>query len=367
MRPAWARLRARLRGFRHESLIHEITARCNLACPHCYNVWKDPGARPAAELPPPRLRALVELVLAQSRCRHYTFTGGEPTLRPDLEDLVRTVRRRGVTAGLITNGTRLPPARIAALVAAGVDLFELPLHGGTAAVHDAALGHPGAFAAVTRAAAEIRCAGGRIAFVFVGTRATIGHWRAALDLGIALGARSFLLNRYNAGGSAHARPQDLLPGLDELRAALAVAEDYAARYGLAIGVSIAIPPCLIDPRAYPHLGFGFCAAGTPRAYYTIDPVGNLRPCNHSPTLLGNLWEQPLDRLIRSPAMTAFRAARPDFCNPCPLAARCQGGCKAAAEACCGSLSACEPFLAANRDAALAGRERLASAGAGGPC
>jgi radical SAM protein with 4Fe4S-binding SPASM domain len=40
------------------------------------------------------------------------------------------------------------------------------------------------------------------------------------------------------------------------------------------------------------------------------------------------------------------AARPEFCSGCRLEAACLGGCKAAAEACCGDLHSMDPFLAA---------------------
>jgi len=89
-----------------------------------------------------------------------------------------------------------------------------------------------------------------------------------------------------------------------------------------------------------------CAAGTERAYYTIDPVGNLRPCNHSPTILGNVRQRNFWDLVDSRTAREFAAARPQFCSGCRLEAACLGGCKAAAEACCGDLHSMDPFLAA---------------------
>jgi radical SAM protein with 4Fe4S-binding SPASM domain len=204
------------------------------------------------------------------------------------------------------------------------------------------------FDEVTRAAADIRYHGAELAFVFVGTALNIEHWKGALELGIALEARGFLYNRYNAGGQCHGEPERLMPTVEQVRQGLAVAEEYAAKYGVGIGASIAIPPCLIDPKEFSHVGFGFCAAGTDRAYYTIDPVGNVRPCNHTPTVIGNIFEKPLKEMARSEELRTFRAARPDFCGGCRLEQECLGGCKAAAEVCYGSLTACEPFLELNR-------------------
>ena len=82
--------------------------------------------------------------------------------------------------------------------------------------------------------------------------------------------------------------------------------------------------------------------------HTLDPLGNLRPCNHTPTILGSLLEESFADLIAPERMAGFVEAIPSFCAPCRLRAECQGGCKAAAQVCFGSLHAEEPFLRHNR-------------------
>ena len=333
----------------HESLLYEVTARCNLRCLQCYNVWKDNVGYSSEELDTDRALALIEKAVRDSRCRHFTFTGGEPTLREDLEQLVAEAAALCEHVTVITNGTLLTEQRVASLIEAGVSLFELPLNSADRHMHNRMAGGIDCFDKVTRAAAEIRYQGAEVAFVFVGTSLNIEHFKDALELGIALGARGFLYNRYNAGGECHGRPADLMPSVEQVRQGLAIAEQYSSKYGVGIGASIAIPPCLIDQKQFPHVGFGFCAAGTDRAYYTIDPVGNVRPCNHTPTVIGNLFDMSLRQIARSDKLAQFKRARPDFCAGCKLENECLGGCKAAAEVCYGSLDACEPFLELNKD------------------
>ncbi len=341
-------LRRIIGGWYHESLLYEVTARCNLRCLHCYNVWKDGVGYGEEELGTDEALGLVRKAIGESRCRQFTITGGEPTLREDLEEIVRCAAERCEHVALITNGTLLSEERVKSLVRAGVTLFELPLNAPSAGLHNEMAGGVECFDKVTRAAAEVRYAGAEAAFVFVGTSLNIDRWKETLELGIALGARAFLFNRYNAGGQYNKEPERLMPSVEQVREGLAVCEDYSARYGIGIGASIAIPPCLIDPGKYPHVGFGFCAAGTERAYYTIDPVGNVRPCNHTPTIIGNIREKALKDIVGSEALRGFRRARPEFCGGCRLEEECLGGCKAAAEVCYGSLTACEPFLGLNR-------------------
>ena len=79
--------------------------------------------------------------------------------------------------------------------------------------------------------------------------------------------------------------------------ALDEAEALSEKYEVPVSCSIAMPPCLFDVSRYKRLTFGFCAAGTERAYYTIDPVGNVRPCNHTPTILGNIREKSFRKIV----------------------------------------------------------------------
>lgn len=335
----------------HDSLLYEVTPRCNLKCLHCYNVWKDGFAYAEEELSTQQALELIKKAIKESGCRQFTFTGGEPTLRDDLEELVTCAALGCKNVTLITNGTLLSERRVKSLIKAGVSLFELPLNSANRTMHNHMAGGIDCFDKVTQSAADIRFHGAELAFVFVGTSINIEHWKDTLELGIALGSHGFLFNRYNAGGECHGEPEKLMPSVDQVREGLAISEEFCMNYGIGIGASIAIPPCLIDPKDYPHVGFGFCAAGTERAYYTIDPVGNVRPCNHTPSIIGNLFEMPLKKIVRSEELMSFRQARPVFCAGCDLEEECLGGCKAAAEACYGSLDVCEPFLELNRNCA----------------
>jgi pyrroloquinoline quinone biosynthesis protein E len=188
-----------------ESLLYEVTERCNLQCPHCYNVWKNDDSLPPQEpreLSTDQSLRLIDKAIRESRCRRFAFTGGEPLLREDLEILVRHAASRCEHVTLITNGTLLTGERVQSLIKAGVALFELPLNAGNRVGHNHMAGGIDCFDRVTRAAVEIRSRGAELAFVFVGTSLNIEGWKDALDLGMALGARLFLFNRYNAGGKS---------------------------------------------------------------------------------------------------------------------------------------------------------------------
>lgn len=332
------------------TLIVEVTRACNHVCRYCYNFWTHPGAagKPNPSERPGDLQPLLARVLEQVECTHVTLTGGEPLLRDDLPEVVSFLASRHLRMNLITNGHLLTEARVADLIRRGVTLFELPLLSFRREVHDALCGTRGAFDAVLNALTDIRIHRGQAVVAFVATRQNIADLYDTLKLAFAFGARGVMLNRFNPGGRGAVYLEELLPTLEQMTEALDMAEAAAGELGLPVSCSIPIQPCLIDLARYPHLTFGFCAAGSERAYYTLDTGGNVRPCNHTPTILGNVWRETFEEIVASEQLAEFVAARPAFCDPCERRDECQGGCKAAAQVCYGDLRAEEPFLRANR-------------------
>ncbi len=82
---------------------HLIQA-CNTRCRFCFATFKEVAGR----LPTPHALALIDR-LVEAGCEKLNFVGGEPTLHPDLKDLVRHSKRHGLVTSLVTNGHRLRP------------------------------------------------------------------------------------------------------------------------------------------------------------------------------------------------------------------------------------------------------------------
>jgi len=95
--------------------------RCNLACTYCNEFDKHSPPVPTDDM----LRRLDKL--AELGTSIITFSGGEPTLHPDLDQLIRRVRANGAIATLITNGYLLTPDRIKRLNKAGLDYLQISI------------------------------------------------------------------------------------------------------------------------------------------------------------------------------------------------------------------------------------------------
>ncbi len=329
------------RGF-----VVELTAHCDHACGHCYNAWKNPGVPVPQALDTSTMLTVLDALVDESRCDLLTLTGGEPLLHPELPAIVRHLRGRGVALNLISHGGHLDDAAIDRIGTDTVTTWELPLLAGHAALHDALSGRPGAFHRCTAAIAALKAVRQRVVVVFVAVKPNLDQLERVVELCVALGVDGLMINRFNPGGEGGRNIARLQASPIELQAMLDLAEAAGKRWELPMACSIAMPPCLFETERYRWLSFGFCALGTQQAYYTVGPDGWLRPCNHSPTRLGDLQRESLRSILDGPALEAYIQARPEACGGCALERSCQGGCKAAAEACSGSPWEPDPFLGA---------------------
>jgi MoaA/NifB/PqqE/SkfB family radical SAM enzyme len=118
-----ARMFAKAMASANHPIVAQIVPirRCNLACTYCNEFDKDSDPVPTEEM----LRRLDKL--GELGTSIVTFSGGEPTLHPDLDLLIRRVRDRGAIATIITNGYLLTPERIQSLNTAGLDYLQISI------------------------------------------------------------------------------------------------------------------------------------------------------------------------------------------------------------------------------------------------
>jgi MoaA/NifB/PqqE/SkfB family radical SAM enzyme len=79
---------------------------CNLACTHCLYA-ASPKTRNPYRVSTGEVAGLLAQIEAVGATPHFLFTGGEPTLHPELYDFLATVDRQGYSFQLMTNGTRI--------------------------------------------------------------------------------------------------------------------------------------------------------------------------------------------------------------------------------------------------------------------
>jgi MoaA/NifB/PqqE/SkfB family radical SAM enzyme len=106
----------------HPIMAHIIpTRRCNLSCTYC-NEYDDFSKPVPTATMIDRVNKLADLGTSI-----LTISGGEPLLHPDLDEIIAAMRRRGVIAGMITNGYLLVPERVKRLNQAGLDHLQISI------------------------------------------------------------------------------------------------------------------------------------------------------------------------------------------------------------------------------------------------
>jgi MoaA/NifB/PqqE/SkfB family radical SAM enzyme len=107
---------------KHPILVHVIPMRqCNLACTYCNEF--DDFSKP---VPLEEMKKRLDL-LADMGTSIITISGGEPLMHPELDEVIRHMRRRGMIAGLITNGFYLNRERIERLNEAGLEHLQISI------------------------------------------------------------------------------------------------------------------------------------------------------------------------------------------------------------------------------------------------
>jgi MoaA/NifB/PqqE/SkfB family radical SAM enzyme len=288
--------------------VWELTYRCNARCTIC-SYWKDPSDR-AAEMTLSDIETGLRKVSAYG-CRLVNFTGGEPTLRPDLESIVEAASRLGMWTSMVTNGSLLTRDRLHDLKDAGLDSLMVSLDSPDPRVHDRQRGLSGAHAKVLQCLewlAEDFLSGHRTGgFMTVISAHNIADLPALVKLADRLGVY-ILVQPYHSNKTGNA---SLAPHLSS----------HAVRALLAMKRHSRV---ILNSEAYLR-GFGSfgkpeeeetgrmstrpaCQAG--HKYFSVDPYGYLHPCVDLPAA-GHLLRDPIAAIASEQARNAI-----DSCAGC---------------------------------------------------
>jgi pyrroloquinoline quinone biosynthesis protein E len=344
------------------SLVAELTYRCPLRCAYCSNPLgyaRVPDALDASGW----ARAFREA--AELGCVHAGLTGGEPTLRADLREIVAAADAAGLYSHLVTAGTSLDAAGLAELRAAGLRSVQLSFQDSDPGAGDAVAGVP-AHARKLAFAREVRAQGLPLVLNFVLHRRNLGRVAEIVSLARELGAARLELANAQYYGWALANRAALLPTRAQLERAAAEVERARRVPG---GPEILfVLPDYFSGRPKP------CMGGWGRRTIVVAPDGRVLPCHAAGEIPGLVFGSLAERSLawcwrEAPGMRAFRgeAWMREPCRSCPERARDFGGCRCQAYLLTGDAAATDPAcsLAPAHAAVLAAREAAeAAAGEG---
>lgn len=227
-----------------DSALLRVTSRCQARCDFCSSL----GVLHDLVTDLPAVRRRVAIAVREGR-QTVSFTGGEPTLRRDLADLVTAARAEGITGvELQTNGILLANrALVAQLAEAGLTCLFLSLHSSSAQEHDAMLHVSGAHRKALRGASHAIDAGIRVVVNHVTTRQNLSGLPKFVELVAArLGPVGIRLSVMAPEGGGASLLEDM-PHLGEAASILASAIDVGKELGMDMRIPglCGIPPCVL--------------------------------------------------------------------------------------------------------------------------
>jgi radical SAM protein with 4Fe4S-binding SPASM domain len=236
---------------------------------------------------------------------------------------------KGASVSVISNGNSGTAEEFSQLIRIGVKLFELPLHSSSPSVHDRMTGVLGSWKKSADTIRSISKLGGTVVPVFVVTKFNFDKVGETLEYIHSMGFQRIMLNRYNIGGQSVKNPEKVLPAKDQLNEAFKQANETAHRLKLIVSSNVCTPHCVVEPNLYRNISFTNCSGDIFKRPLTLTTTGDIRFCNHSPNVIGNILNQSIDQILKNRSSINETEIRPVFCINCTKYNICRGGCRAA--------------------------------------
>ena len=324
------------------AVLAEVTHRCPLQCPYCSNpVAMEPSSNELSTQD--WLRVIGEL--ADLGVLQIHFSGGEPTARRDLGQMITRATEVGLYTNLITSAVGLTRDKLAALADAGLCHVQISVQGAEAALADRVGGYRGGHAKKLEAARWTRELDLPLTVNAVMHRQNLQQLPAIIDMAVNMGAARLEVANVQYYGWALKNRHALMPTPAQVEDCTAIVEVARARLHGVMEIDYVVPD-------YYALRPKQCMGGWGRQFFNISPSGKVLPCHAAETITGLDFDSVRDRPLawiwdHSKALNAYRGTEwmPEPCRSCEWKEADFGGCRCQAFALTGSAGNTDPACA----------------------
>jgi pyrroloquinoline quinone biosynthesis protein E len=320
-------------------LLAELTHRCPLQCPYCSNpldLERANGELTAAEWGEVFRQAAAMGVL------QLHLSGGEPTLRADLESILAHAVEAGLYTNLITAGVLLTRERVERLASIGLDHIQVSVQDVDPENADRISAYRGGLAKKRDLARWAREFGLGLTINAPMHRQNIDHLPAIIDFAHEVGAQRIEVAHIQYYAWAEKNRAALIPTREEFLASADIVEAAKARLEGVLNFDFVIHDHYARwPKA--------CMGGWARSIVMVTPAGQVLPCHAAQTLPGLTFENVRDRPLadiwrKGEAFNAFRGNdwMKEPCRTCDRRDLDFGGCRCQAYAVAGDARAADP-------------------------
>ncbi len=303
-----------------------VTYRCNNRCTFCYAGCGPCSAPPdtGREMTLKEIQTVIDVFRSKAKIPFFSFTGGEPLLRKDLEPMIRYARSRGFRVNLITNATLADRKRARKLFRAGLRTAQVSIEGTSPEEHDLLTGKSGSFKETLKGIRFLQKAGIRVQ-----TNTTINGINRAAVVALPLflkdlGIDTFAMNLYIPGGNGD-HVGDLFLSYSDIGPIVDQVRKKAQDLGLTFYWYSPVPYCWFNPVAR---GFGNKSCAAMDGLISVSPSGNVLPCSSYPESMGSLLTKDFEDVWFSRRARYFKNKKfaPEECTGCDRFSPCQGAC-----------------------------------------
>lgn len=329
-------------------LLAELTYRCPLQCPYCSNPLD--YALHNQELSTQEWFNVFDQA-RQMGTVQLGFSGGEPLVRQDLEELVAYAHQKGFYTNLITSGMGLNEARIAGLKQAGLQHIQISFQASDPVVNNALAGSKHAFQQKYDMSRLVKQYGYPMVLNFVIHRHNIDQIDQIIELCLELEADTVELAICQFYGWAYENRQGLLPTKEQLVRAERITNEYRQKIqeqNIKCKLIFVVPDYYEErPKA--------CMDGWGKIFLTVSPDGTALPCHAArqlPIQFPNVKESQLSEIwYDSLSFNEFRGDdwMPDMCQSCSDKDRDYGGCRCQAFMMTGDAKNADPVCGKSPD------------------
>ena len=304
-------------------LLAELTYRCPLQCPYCSNPLEI--SKYDKELSTEDWFRVMQQARKMGAVQ-LGFSGGEPLIRQDLEELIAEARRLGYYTNLITSGVGMDEARIKMFKEAGLDHIQISFQASNEELNNF-LGGTKSFQHKYDMARAVKECEYPMVLNIVLHRKNIDQIRDILDMTVELKADYVELASTQYYGWSRINVDQLLPTREQLANAEAVAREYQEKMKGRSKIIYVIPDYFENrPKK--------CMNGWGEIFLTIAPDGSALPCHAAAQLPGldfpNVCEHDIQWIWNdSPDFNKFRGLdwMKEPCRSCPEKEKDLGGCR----------------------------------------
>jgi len=320
-------------------LLAELTHRCPLQCPYCSNPLEMERAN--VEMTAAQWGALFRRA-AEIGVFQLHLSGGEPTLRKDLEEILADAVEAGLYTNLITSGVTLTRERLATLARIGLDHLQLSIQDVEPKNADRISQYEGGFEKkreVARWTAEL---GMGLTINAPMHRQNIAHLPQIIDFAVETGAQRIEVAHIQYYAWALKNRAALIPTREIFLATVGIVDAARERLKGDLNFDFVIHDHYASrPKA--------CTGGWGRSIVAVTPSGKALPCHAAQTIPGLVFDDVRERDLAEiwkdgSAFNAFRGTEwmQEPCGSCERREIDWGGCRCQAMATVGDASATDP-------------------------